>query len=431
MKIVIDLTALDDNFTGIERYALNMALALIRKAVSPAQKGDREESECRSETGKILCPELDIVQPDSKRAGCTFELVFKNRVFPDFLSFAENPAIHFHILGGCRKLLFNQWRLPLYLNRLEADFFLFFAFPMPMLLSGKRVFGTIHDMCCWDCPWTMRKMMAWYFRLSYRFMARHAERIITISEFSRSRIMEILKIDREKTFLAYCGISENFRQMERIEKDKSRRTGGAAGEEYRETRRFSEEERRQVREKYGLPDEYYLCLSTLEPRKNMLLLLNTCLRLYQEGKLKTRLVLAGRKGWKIDELLAEAKQDGMVTVTGFIEDGDLPVVYQMARCFVFPSLYEGFGIPPLEAMSQGVPVIASDSSSMPEILGDAAFYFRNNDAQDLERALLEFERESRERIEKKIQAGYERSVDFRYETAAGNLLKICESISSR
>lgn len=410
MRIVIDLTALDDNFTGIERYALNMTLALLWGTVSSKQKGEQEESEYR--TGK------------------TFELVFKNRIFPDFLPFAGNPDIHFHVLEGCRKLLFNQWRLPGYLNRLKADFFLFFAFPMPVFLFKKRVLGTIHDMGCWDCPETMKRQMVWYFRLSYRLMACRAERIITISRFSRGRIMEILKVKKEKILLACCGISENFRQAGPVEKDRERRAGYGTEAKCRNARHFSEEERQRVREKYGLPKEYYLCLSTLEPRKNMLLLLNTCLRLYRQGQLKTKLVLAGRKGWKIDQLLAEAGQTGMVTVTGFIEDEDLPLVYQMARCFVFPSLYEGFGIPPLEAMSQGVPVIASDSSSLPEILGDAAFYFRNNDAQDLERALLEFEEEDRERIAEKIQAGYERSREFCYETAAEDLLKTLEALSA-
>lgn len=386
MKTAIDLTALDDNFTGIERYALNMTLALIRIERKSARKTE-------------------------------FELIFKNQVFPDFLPFAEDPGVHFHILKGCRKLLFNQWRLPRYLNRLKADLFLFFAFPMPVLLHKKRVFGTIHDMGCWDCPETMKRLMVWYFRLSYRLMARRAERIITISEFSRSRIMDILKVKKEKIILAYCGISENFRRTEHITEEES----------------IPEEERRRIREKYGLPEEYFLCLSTLEPRKNMLLLLNTCLKLYRQGRLRTKLVLAGRKGWKIDELLARAGagQEGWVRVTGFIEDEDLPAVYRMARCFVFPSLYEGFGIPPLEAMSQGVPVIASDSSSLPEILGDAAFYFKNNDAQDLERALLEFEQEDKARAAKKVRAGYERCRAFRYEAEAAKLLEILSLYYSR
>lgn len=397
MKTAIDLTALDDNFTGIERYALNMALALIRAERRTRKETEQESSESCLETGTGYRGETGTVPAEERTE---FTLIFKNRIFPDFLPFAEDPGVHFHILKGCRKLWFNQWRLPMYLNRLDADVFLFFAFPMPVLLRKKHVLGTIHDMGCWDCPETMKRSMAWYFRLSYRWMARRAERIITVSEFSRNRILDILKIGKEKTILTYNGLAESFWHAGNI----------------------APEERRRIREKYGLPDEYCLCLSTLEPRKNMLLLLDTCLRLYQQGRLKTKLVLAGRKGWKIDKLLAQAGavQDS-VRITGFIEDDDLPAVYRMARCFIFPSLYEGFGIPPLEAMSQGVPVIASDSSSLPEILGDAAFYFRNNDERDLERALLEFEQESPERIREKIQAGYERSRRFRYEAEAEKL----------
>ena len=383
MRIVIDLTSLDDNFTGIERYALNMTLALIRLNRAEARSGQKEST----------------AGPDGGRM--EFELVFKNKVFPDFQLFSGDPDIHFHVLKGCRKLAFNQWRLPRYLNRLKADAFLFFAFPMPVLLRKKHVYGTIHDMGCWDCPETMKRQMVWYFRLSYRCMARCADRILTVSEFSRDRIRDILKIKKEKILITYNGIPELFR----CEKQ-------AAPEEFAH-----------IREKYGLPDEYYLCLSTLEPRKNMLLLLNVCLKLYRQGRLKTKLVLAGRKGWKIEELLAQAKQDGMVTVTGFIEDEDLPAVYQMARCFVFPSLYEGFGIPPLEAMSQKVPVIASDSSSLPEILGDAAFYFKNNDEQDLERAILEFEQADEDCLARKTEAGRKRSAAFCCETEAAKLLE--------
>lgn len=105
-------------------------------------------------------------------------------------------------------------------------------------------------------------------------------------------------------------------------------------------------------------------------------------------------MLAGRKGWKIEQMLTEIQKHGEipVTVTGFIEDEDLPAIYKMAKCFVFPSIYEGFGIPPLEAMAMGVPVISSDSSCLPEILGDGAIYFRGQDEEDLKRKILEIEK---------------------------------------
>lgn len=363
MRVAIDLTALNDNFSGIERYALNMTLEILKQ-------------------------NKDI----------TFDLIFKNEIYPAFFPWKENELMHFHILPGCNKLIFNQWRLPMYLNRLNADYYFFFAFPMPILLKKKHVFGTIHDMCCWDCPETMKKQMAWYFRLSYMRMAKKAEQIITISEFSKTRIREILKVPDDKILVVYCGLSAEFMLVSDCPDDQVKR----------------------IRDKYHLPEEpYYLCLSTLEPRKNMMLLLKTYLDLYKSGKVKTRLVLAGRKGWKIDELLSEAEQNGQVIVTGFIDDKDLPMIYKLAKCFIFPSLYEGFGIPPLEAMSQGVPVISSDASSLPEVLGNAAHYFPNNDKDALSKAILYMENEAD--LKKYAENGQKRSLQFRYEKEAGKI----------
>ena len=102
------------------------------------------------------------------------------------------------------------------------------------------------------------------------------------------------------------------------------------------------------------------------------------------------LVLAGRKGWKMDELLEgiEPSVKDKIFFTGFIEDEDLPVIYGNAEFFVFPSMYEGFGIPPLEAMACGTPVLSSNAASLPEVLGDAAVYFKCGDEADLQSKML-------------------------------------------
>lgn len=371
MKFVIDLTSLNDNFSGIERYALNITLELLKKG------------------------ETD-----------TFELIFKNEVFHEFMAWTAKENVRFHILPGCKKLLFNQWRLPRYLNKMDADYFLFLAFPMPVLLNKKHVFGTIHDLGCWDCPETMKKAMVWYFRISNWWMAKRVEKIITISEFSKSRIKTILKVPDEKILVAYCAVSEEFLKKSEIQ----------------------QEEAFGIKEKYHLPDEYYLCLSTLEPRKNMLFLLKAYLELYQQGKVKTKLVLAGRKGWKIDELLkkVDAEKDDQVVVTGFIDDQDLPAVYAMARCFLFPSLYEGFGIPPLEAMSQGVPVIASDASSLPEVLEDAVIYFESDNSDALKQTILKFEQKNEKDLYELQEQSVMQCKKFRYEVEAKKILKYCK-----
>ena len=211
----------------------------------------------------------------------------------------------------------------------------------------------------------------------------------------------MLRVPDKKIRIIYCGLSENFLHPQKLDLEV-------------------------IREKYHLPEDYLLCLSTLEPRKNMQLLLKVYESLYREGKIRRPLALAGRKGWKIEQMLTEIQEHGEipVTVTGFIEDEDLPAIYKMAKCFVFPSIYEGFGIPPLEAMAMGVPVISSDSSCLPEILGDGAIYFRDQDEEDLKRKILELENGTID-IQEKKQQSMERCRTFVY---AQEVKKLRETI---
>lgn len=137
--------------------------------------------------------------------------------------------------------------------------------------------------------------------------------------------------------------------------------------------------------KYNLPNEYILSLSTLEPKKNIGLLIEAYSQLVTNENFDISLVLAGRKGWKIDEDLSaiDKKVKDRIIFTGFIDDNDLPAVYGNAKLFVFPSLYEGFGMPPLEVLACGTKVLSSDSTSLPEVLGNCAHHFRNNNANEL------------------------------------------------
>ncbi|WP_373218837.1 glycosyltransferase family 4 protein [Ruminococcus sp. 5_1_39BFAA] len=326
MRILIDLTSLADNFSGIERYAASLSLEMIQDTSTD------------------------------------FILIFKNKVHPWFEPMNHRRNVQMLVLPGCNKLVFNQMRLPNAIRKIQADYYLFLAFPVPVLLFKKNMVSTIHDICCWDCPETMNGMSKWYFRISHRIALLKCKSIITISEFSRQRIVDRLKYDKDKIWLIYCGVDEKFVNY--------------VG---------SEEKDEMIREKYNLPTEYILTLSTLEPRKNLTLLLDVYARLIAEGKTLPPLVLAGRKGWKMDNLLESYSQDvkDRLIFTGFVEDEDLPDVYGHALLFVFPSIYEGFGMPPLEAMACGTQVLSSDGTSLPEVLGNAANYFSNDDRESL------------------------------------------------
>ena len=132
-----------------------------------------------------------------------------------------------------------------------------------------------------------------------------------------------------------------------------------------------------------------MTLSTLEPRKNIELLLKAYTNI--QDKVDYDLVLVGRKGWKMDEIIENYNSKERIHITGFVEDEHISTIYKNALCFIFPSLYEGFGLPPIEALTLGTPVIASNAASMPEILMNQAVFFKNNDEKALENVLLHLE----------------------------------------
>lgn len=327
MKILIDLTSLADNFSGIERFA--------------------------------ACLALEMTANDAH----SYILVFKEQVHPIFEAAVKKPNVETMVLDRCNKLLFNQLRLPMAIGRCKADAYLFLAFPVPVLLYKKNMISTIHDICCWDCPETMNTMSKWYFRISHKVALKKCSKIVTISEFSRQRIVERLGYPEGKMPIIYCGIDPKF---------------------------FAAADVAAAQEKYNLPQSYILTLSTLEPRKNLSLLVKAYEELLLEGRELPALVLAGRKGWKMEDFLAEVHPKVLEKIhfTGFVDDEDLPAVYAGAKLFVFPSKYEGFGIPPLEAMAAGCPVLSSDGASLPEVLGTAASYFKSEDLDSLKAALL-------------------------------------------
>ena len=149
-----------------------------------------------------------------------------------------------------------------------------------------------------------------------------------------------------------------------------------------------------VRVKFGIPEgQYILSLSTLEPRKNIIQTIRCFARLVKEGSIKDlSLVLAGTKGWDFDdifnEIAASPEIRERIIVTGYVPDKDLAPLYSGAMMFVYPSFYEGFGLPPLEAMQCGVPVITSNTSSLPEVVGEAGMMVDPQDADELCQAML-------------------------------------------
>jgi len=171
-----------------------------------------------------------------------------------------------------------------------------------------------------------------------------------------------------------------------ISPKKIRVTPYAARDQFRPV---SEEAKRSVREKYGLPTTFFLCLGTFEPRKNLV----RCVEAFSlwADKLRSDLVLAGRWGWKaasLREAINRSTVRERIHLPGFVEDADLPALLNAATALVYPSLWEGFGLPVVEAMACGTPVITSNRSSLPEVAGEAAILVDPEDTESLGDALM-------------------------------------------
>lgn len=327
MKIAIDLTSLSYHMTGIERYA--------------------------------ACMTEEMLKNDLKNE---YVLVFRNEIYATFTGFVDGERVTAVILYGDNKVLFLQLTLTKALYRIKADKYIFFAFTSPMFFRRRGIINTVHDVGAWDAADALKLLQKIYFRLTCRMSASASERIITVSEFSKGRINEVLKYPKDKINVIYSAVYDGVTQD--------------SGYTFTD-----------IKEKYHLPDKYIMTLSTLEPRKNMELLLKAYTAV--QNKVDYDLVLVGRKGWKMDKVLEKYNSKERIHMTGFVEDEHVSLIYKNALCFVFPTLYEGFGLPPVEALALGTPVISSDAASMPEVLRNQAVYFKSNDQQELENLLLD------------------------------------------
>jgi len=183
-----------------------------------------------------------------------------------------------------------------------------------------------------------------------------------------------------------------------------------------------------VRQKYALPGDYVLTVGTLEPRKNLVRLVEAFAKLQQESTGVSQLVIAGGKGWLYDEIFATVQRlelTDRVRFLGFVPDDDLPALLTGARLFVFPSLYEGFGLPPLEAMACGTPVVCSRSSSLPEVVGDAAIVVEPLDPAALAKAMNRVVKDGSLRA-KLSEQGRVQAAKFTWKAAAESLIDVYE-----
>lgn len=281
--------------------------------------------------------------------------------------------------------------------RETPDITQFFNYVIPPGAKGiKSVY--IYDMVYKACPETMEATTRTYMEKEMERSCRRADLIITISEFSKNEIIKYMNVNPDKIAVVPCGIDHA------VFHDK-----------------IKEEAVKLVKEIYHLGEQYFLYLGTLEPRKNIPLIIRAYHELYKrKGSSIPKLVLAGKRGWGYDEIFALIQKlnlQDMVLFPGYVSEADKPAMLRGAVCFLFPSLYEGFGIPPLEAMACGTPVIVSDAASLPEVVGEGGIQVACDDYEAMSSYMerLSTDAEYREQWSK---AGVEQAAKFSWEKSA-------------
>lgn len=302
--------------------------------------------------------------------------------------------------------LWTQIGLPLYLYTHPKRFDAFFSpthyaprfSPTPTVIS-------IMDVSYIHFPETFAKKDLYQLQEWTRYSAVKAKRIFTISEASKGDIIKFYHKKAEDVIVTHLGIKE-------IDADVTRKAMD------------------EITKKYNLSNKYFLFVGTLQPRKNIIRLIEAFSLLHEKNN-EIKLVIVGRKGWKYDDILLAPEKYNItdsVHFLDFIPDEDLPSLYRNALAYVLPSLYEGFGLPVLEAMKYACPVITSNISSLPEAGGDAALYVNPEDTNDIAQKMEMVMNDSQLR-EDLIKKGHVQVKKFSWEKTAKETLAVLESVA--
>jgi glycosyltransferase involved in cell wall biosynthesis len=295
----------------------------------------------------------------------------------------------------------EQTKLKNFLAEINPDLVHFTNLNHPVFYRGKFVV-TIHDLTLFS--YAERAGFAKKFAYNYVISkaAKNSEKILTVSEYARKEILKKFNLEPNKVVVTYNGIDEKFTKI----------TSPKALERVN---------------KYKLDKPYFLYVGQWRSHKNLLTLVRAFSKfLKADNKDKIDLVFSGKIDPKYPQLIDEIKKldiGNYVKFTGFIEDDDLPVIYNNALAFVFPSLSEGFGLPALEAQACSVPVISSTSTSLPEVLADAALYFNPESEDDLTKKMLEIAEDPKLR-EKLTEKGLKNVKRFSWDEAAQKTLEV-------
>ncbi len=265
---------------------------------------------------------------------------------------------------------------------------------------------TVHDIAFELFDGIYTGYMNYYQKFTARFAVRFARKVITVSHSTKKDLIRVYQTPAEKITVTHLGLAKNLHPM-------------------------GYEEVQPVLDKYDLVyQKYILFLGTIQPRKNIIRLVEAFQKLKKENHIEEKLIIAGGRGWLWEPILKKIKMvgiDGSVRYVDYFKSEDLPYLYAGAKLFTLPALYEGFGFPPLEAMSSGVPVVVSNLSSLPEVVGEAGLLVDPNSVESIAEGLLKVLTDENLRQEM-IAKGLIRVKDFTWESTARKTLEVFESL---
>ncbi len=342
-----------------------------------------------------------LTQFEKDRRGHSFEIYLKERPRPDMPP--ESFGWHYRIVGP--RKLWTQFGLPLSLFTKKPKPNVFFTpthyaprfSPIPTIVS-------VMDVSYMFYPELFRRNDLYQLKNWTAYSVKNAKKVITISESTKSDIIKEYRVDGSKVAVIYPGIKQESRTRHKMSLLES---------------------------KYNLNSDFVLFVGTLQPRKNIVRLIEAFKKVLPKYK-RLKLVIVGKKGWLYEEILAAPEKLGIedsVRFLDFVPDEDLPSFYENAKCYVLPSLYEGFGLPVLEAMKYGCPVVTSNVSSLPEAGGDAAIYFDPYDTDDIAKKISEVVGDKK-LSESMIKKGHAQVKKFSWEKAAREVLTAIEEVGA-
>lgn len=356
-----------------------------------------------------LVKNLQEIVREKKQDECDFWLFTditdedKLKEIRNDLGITKGDGFEIISLKSKNRFIWNFWTLPNYLRKNPVDVY-HTQYITPFFVPRKiKIITTIHDVSFKVHKEFIKFSDLFFLSILIPLSFRRADKIIAVSQFTKDEIVKHYGVEEEKVEVVYNSVSDNFR------------------------REISESDLAKVKEKYHLPDEFVMYLGTMQPRKNIPAIIGAFAKMKKKVP-NAKLVLVGNRkahnfDLKIDKIIQRENLQEDVIFPGYVDEKDKPAIFRLARVFAFLSAYEGFGIPALEAMSQGVPVLASDISVLREVGGKGCVFADIEDLDEISKKMYNLFIDNNQRKDILLLAT-EQLKNFSWKKSAEKLLSI-------